>query len=114
MIEKLLTIYRSLSRKHHYYKLQTLVCVLQISEHGLYLIRTSGIFTEARLTYHRHTGIIRDPLQLCGKVPKRQTEEDLLKCVGRNSMLIKTQHNFNEGQREFMHTCSVDLIWDTG
>ena len=50
--------------------LQSCKSGLEISEHGLDLIRTSGVFAKAGLSYDRHSSIIRDPLELLSEVPK--------------------------------------------
>ena len=64
----ILTIDRSLAGQHHHDQLETLVRVLVISEHGLHLVWSGGVLTEARLAHDGHTSIIRNALELLGKV----------------------------------------------
>ena len=60
----------SLARQDHHHQLQASEGGLEISEHGLHLVRTSGVLAETWLANDGHASIVGDLLQLLGEVPQ--------------------------------------------
>ena len=65
-----LGVHRSLAGQHHHHQLEGGEGALEVPEHRLHLVRSSGVLTEAGLADDGHAHVTTDLLQLLSEVPQ--------------------------------------------